>query len=127
MKIFDFYKLKKGFRVAFEGLGIALKEQTFRILCFCAVLVIFLMIVLGLGFFERIIIIILVISVLAFELVNTQIEKILDFLQPNHDPKVKIIKDVSAGAVLLVSMGAAIIGFLIFCPYFIKLFDFLFK
>jgi len=109
--------MKNSFRAAFHGLKAAHSEQTFQILCFCGFVVIVLMFVLGLSFLERIIIIFLVISVLSFELINSQIEKILDFLQPNHDPKVKVIKDISAGAVLLVCSGAAIIGFLIFFPY----------
>lgn len=34
------------------------------------------------------------------ELVNTSIEKIMDFIHPEYDKKVKDIKDLAAGAVL---------------------------
>ena len=75
------------------------------------------MFILELSFLEMIIVIFLITLILSLELINTQIEKILNFLQPNHDPKVKIIKDISAGAVLLACLGALIIGFLIFLPH----------
>ncbi len=120
--MFSFKKLKSSFKAAFEGLKEAHTEQTFKILCFCGFLVLIFMFVLGLSSLEKTVIVFLVASVLAFELLNTQIERVLDFLEPNHDPRVKRIKDISAGAVLVVSIGAAVIGLLIFVPYFLKLF-----
>jgi len=117
MKETVFKKLRDSFRAAFQGLRSALREQTFRILCFCALPVIIFMFILELSFLEMIIVIFLITLILSLELINTQIEKILNFLQPNHDPKVKIIKDISAGAVLLACLGALIIGFLIFLPH----------
>jgi len=41
---------------------------------------------------------------------NTAIEKISDFVQPEFDKKIGFIKDVSAGAVMIVSIAATIIG-----------------
>ena len=117
MKILNFKKLGASFKAAFHGLRLALSEQTFRILCFCGFVVIIFMFIFGLSFLEKIIVLFLVTLILTFELINSQIEKILDFLQPNHDPKIKIIKDISAGAVLIACLGAAIIGILIFLPY----------
>ena len=119
--------MKNSFKAAFHGLKAAHSEQTFQILCFCGFVVIVLMFILGLSFLEKIIILFLVTLVLSFELINSQIEKILDFLQPNHDPKVKIIKDISAGAVLLICSGAAIIGFLIFFSHFKIMLDLILK
>lgn len=69
---------------------------------------------------EKIILIFLITLISALEMINSQIEKILDILEPNHNPKVKIIKDISAGAVLLACFGAAIIAALIFLPKFVK-------
>ncbi len=115
-------KLKLGFKAAFEGLKTAHTEQTFQILCFCGLLVLILMFVLGLSSIEKTVVVFLVASVLAFELLNTQIERVLDFLEPDHDPRVKRIKDISAGAVLVVSIGAALIGILLFLPYLLDLF-----
>ncbi len=115
-------KLKSSFRAALKGLRTAHHEQTFQVLCLCGVLVVIFMFALGIHPLEKIIVIFLITSVLAFELLNTQIEKVLDFLQPDHDPRIKRIKDISAGAVFVISIGAAIIGFLIFLPYIVERF-----
>ncbi|HVI45412.1 MAG TPA: diacylglycerol kinase family protein [Chitinophaga sp.] len=50
------------------------------------------------------------------EMFNTVVEKIMDHLSPEYHPKVKWIKDVAAGAVLVAAIAAAIIGGLIFAP-----------
>ncbi len=120
--IFNFKKLIKNFGYAFEGLKSALSEQTFRIFCFMALFVIALMFLFGVTLKERIILILIITFLLALELINSQIERALNIFQPNYDPKVKVIKDISAGAVFLASLGAAIIGILIFWPYFRTLF-----
>lgn len=122
MEIINLKKLGNSFKFAFQGIKSAFSEQVFRICCFTAFLVIILMIVLGLTLFEKAILILVMTIVLSFELINSQIEKFLDIIQPNHNNKVKIIKDISAGAVLISAAGALIIGVLIFLPYFIKVF-----
>lgn len=54
--------------------------------------------------------------VLGTEGMNTAIEKLADFVQPDHDPKIGFIKDISAGAVMLVSIAACIVGLIIYGP-----------
>ena len=54
--------------------------------------------------------------VMGIEGVNTAIEKLADYVQPEHDEKIGFIKDVSAGAVMIVSILASIIGFIIYVP-----------
>ena len=54
--------------------------------------------------------------VLGIEGINTAIEKISDFIQPEFDVKIGFIKDISAGAVMLVSIAASIIGLIIYVP-----------
>ena len=54
--------------------------------------------------------------VLGIEGMNTAVEKLSDFVQPKFDPKIGFIKDISAGAVMLVSIAATIIGFIIYLP-----------
>lgn len=51
------------------------------------------------------------------EMFNTVIEKIMDHLSPEYHPKVKWIKDVAAGAVLVAAVIALITGCIIFIPY----------
>lgn len=54
--------------------------------------------------------------VLGIEGLNTAIEKLADFVQPDHDPKIGFIKDVSAGAVMLVAIAASMVGLIIYVP-----------
>lgn len=54
--------------------------------------------------------------VMAIEGVNTAIEKLADFVQPNFDDKIGLIKDVSAGAVMAASLIAVIVGCIIYIP-----------
>ena len=54
--------------------------------------------------------------VMGIEGVNTAIEKISDYIQPENDPKIGFIKDISAGAVMIVSIVASIIGLIIYLP-----------
>jgi diacylglycerol kinase len=43
-------------------------------------------------------------------------EHLCNLVEPNPNPKIKIIKDLSAGAVLLISIAVSIIGIIIFLP-----------
>ncbi len=54
--------------------------------------------------------------VLGIEGLNTAIEKLADYIQPQYDEKIGFIKDISAGAVMLVSIAATIIGLIIYFP-----------
>ncbi|GAA4301766.1 diacylglycerol kinase family protein [Compostibacter hankyongensis] len=54
--------------------------------------------------------------VLCAEVFNTCIEKMMDLLSPVRDERVKYIKDLAAGAVLVAAATAAVIGLLIFIP-----------
>lgn len=54
--------------------------------------------------------------VVGIEGANTAIEKICDFVHPEFDKRIGFIKDVSAGAVMLVSIGAIIVGIIIYLP-----------
>lgn len=52
------------------------------------------------------------------EMLNTIIEKMMDHLSPEYHPRVKWIKDVAAGAVLVAAIVAVITAAVIFLPYF---------
>lgn len=58
--------------------------------------------------------ILLMAAIVSAELFNTAIEKLVDLLHPEKDPKAGIIKDLAAGAVLLLALAAVIIGYLIY-------------
>lgn len=50
------------------------------------------------------------------ELLNTCIEKTLDFITTERKPQIEVIKDMSAGAVLITAIIAFITGLIIFIP-----------
>jgi diacylglycerol kinase (ATP) len=54
--------------------------------------------------------------IMSIEGLNTAVEKIADFVHPEHHKKIGIIKDVSAGAVFISAITAIIIGCIIYIP-----------
>lgn len=58
--------------------------------------------------------------VLALELVNTALEKMLDLVKPRLLSQAAIIKDIAAGAVLVSSLTAVIVAGFIFIPHIIE-------
>ena len=59
--------------------------------------------------------------VMTAEAFNTAIEVDIDLTSPEYHPFAKDTKDVAAGAVLISAITAAIIGLVIFVPYFLAL------
>ncbi|EEM82035.1 Undecaprenol kinase [Bacillus thuringiensis serovar huazhongensis BGSC 4BD1] len=57
--------------------------------------------------------------VMSLEMVNTAVEKTVDLATADIHPFAKIAKDVAAGAVLLFTIIAVIIGAIIFLPYMV--------
>ena len=80
------------------------------------ILVIIVGILFKINKYEWIICVICFAIVIGGELFNTAIETVVDMVMPYKNEKAKIAKDVSAGAVLVLAMGAAIVGFIIFMP-----------
>lgn len=110
-------KIKNSFKYAIEGICTSFKtERNMKIHIFIMILVIIAGIILKINKSEWIICITLFAIVIAGELFNTSIETIVDMVMPEKNEKAKIAKDVSAGAVLVVAIGAAIIGLVIFVP-----------
>jgi len=54
--------------------------------------------------------------VMSIEGINTAIESLSDFVHPEHHKKIGFIKDISAGAVFIAAIIAAIVGFIIYFP-----------
>jgi diacylglycerol kinase len=73
--------------------------------------------VLALSLIEWAIIFLLIGAVLAAELFNTVVERLCDLFSAGWMlSEIKIIKDMSAGAVALLSIVSIIVGLLIFVP-----------
>jgi len=50
------------------------------------------------------------------EILNTCMEKAMDLISVEKDPRIRTIKDMAAGAVLLAALTASIIGLIVFIP-----------
>jgi len=116
--IINFKRLVKSFKVAFRGLFYAVKnENTFRAGVIIAAIVIFFTFYFPLPPVQKAIIFLTIFSVLGMELMNTQVERVTNIIEPNYNPGIRIIKDLAAGAVLLLVICAAVVAYFIFLPY----------
>lgn len=113
----------KGFTYAFSGIRDTFKtELNFRFHVFA------MMIALALGFIcalsreEWLWIGLAIALVMASELMNTAIEALADLVSVEYHPLVKKTKDASAGAVLVLSIFAILIGASIFLPKLLIIF-----
>lgn len=70
---------------------------------------------------EWIILIGCITAVISFEMINAVIEKLCDMVHEEFHATIKYIKDVSAAAVLFVSMASIVIAAIIFIPKIISL------
>jgi len=61
--------------------------------------------------------------VLSLEMMNSVMERFCDMVTTGFHPKIKVIKDVAAGAVLVAALFSLIIGLVIFIPALLKLFS----
>lgn len=105
------------FKYAFNGIIECLLSERNMLVHF---IVMFLVVVLGIYYkidkYEWITCIILFCLVIASELINTAVEASIDLSTPQIDDNARIGKDTAAGAVLVISLGAFIVGLIIFIP-----------
>lgn len=114
---FSINKRVKSFGYAFNGLKILiLEEHNSRIHLLAAIVVVIAGYFYQLAALEWIAIVFAIGLVIALELFNSAIENISDFISPGHDITIKKIKDLSAAAVLVGAITAAIIGLIVFVP-----------
>ena len=55
--------------------------------------------------------------VLTMEALNTSIEQLADLISSEYHPKIKILKDIAAGAVLIASIFSIVVACVVFLPY----------
>jgi diacylglycerol kinase (ATP) len=103
------------FNYAFEGLIHVLRTQRNMRLHFLAALVVLVVaLAIGVSKIELIALLISIVFVLVTEMINTAIEGAIDVATSSFDPMAKLAKDIAAGAVLLATINAVAIGYLVF-------------
>jgi undecaprenol kinase/diacylglycerol kinase (ATP) len=116
-------RLLRSFKWAGQGLWYCIcREKNFQVHCGLAVLAFCLGAALKISSLEWILIVISISSVLAFEMLNSAIEHLCNIVHPTPNPTVKVVKDISAGAVLVIAIMAVTCGAIIFIPKIISLF-----
>ncbi|HUX30681.1 MAG TPA: diacylglycerol kinase [Thiobacillus sp.] len=103
-------------RLGFAWAGIAAawrNERSFRIQTAFAIALPAALLLLRVSAVWWAICLIIALLVLAAELFNTALESLIDHLHPEIHPAIKTAKDCAAGAVLLLSAGALIVGIIV--------------
>ncbi len=107
------------FHFAYKGLAYVLHhELSFKIQIIIAVIVLFAAYLREFSALKWILLLLTISLVLGAELFNTAIEKILDLNEPKLSRHVELLKDISASAVLLVGVVAAVVGIILFTTNF---------
>ncbi len=115
--------LLHSFKCASSGIITTLvRERNFRIEIAVFVVAVIAGILLKITKTELLFILLISSILFALEMINTALELTLDLVLKEYKVLVRRIKDIAAGAVLLVSLIALIMGLIIFIPYFINLF-----
>ena len=111
--------LVKSITHAYHGLTSAFhSERNFQIQFLCALLAVSAAWYWPLLKYERIVIVLIAVSVLVLELMNSVLERLADASSARLSPIIKEIKDMMAGAVLLTALAAVGLGIYIFSPHF---------
>ncbi len=110
------------FGYAFDGITKAFKnEPNFRIHVIAATLSLVAAYLLNFAAYEWLILVFAIILVIILELVNTAIETIVDMVSPRYSLKAKIVKDISAAAVMIAAFMAILAGIILFLPKILAL------
>ena len=107
--------MKSSFKNAFCGLFQHLKsERNMRIHLAFAFYVLIACAVTRADPWEWTVCVICVSAVIATEIFNTALERLCDFLHPGRSDVIKTVKDAAAGSVLIMAIGSAVVGGIVF-------------
>ena len=103
-------KIRNKFRYAAKGLKILLKDSSVLLQTGIAVIAVAASFLFHFEDYEKLAVFILCVIVIGTECVNYVVEYMAEQMDPAKDPAIGKIKDMMAGAVLCVSIGALIAG-----------------
>lgn len=105
------------FKYAGEGLWHAVRTQrNFRIHLVFTVAIVALGLWLNLSRESWAVLALTIGIVLVTEMMNTAAEALVDLASPDYHPLAKLVKDVAAGAVLLIAIVSIVVGLLVLGP-----------
>jgi diacylglycerol kinase len=110
----------RSFGFAVRGIWVARTGRNLRIQLVAAAAVVFLVVCYAVSGSRLGLVVVSVTAVISAEILNTAIERLCNFIAELHgigqDARIRDIKDLSAAAVLVVSIGAAANGAIVFGP-----------
>ncbi|MEI6842904.1 MAG: diacylglycerol kinase [bacterium] len=113
-------KTINSFKNAFRGIRTTWQEElNFRIELAVTLVVLVLMIMFRFSFGESALCIVAIVLVLSAEIVNTVVEDLCNKVEPAYDSAIGKIKDTMAGLVFVSSLGAFVLGILVFWHHFL--------
>ena len=119
-------KVRFKFKNAFSGLFYSFKEEISLVIHFIiAAIIIVLAGILHekMSWSDWAIIVLVIGFVISLELINTAIENIVDMVSFKFNMNAKKIKDISAAAILVMSISAIIVGLIVLIPKIIEYFQ----
>lgn len=122
MKPETHFNFIQSFKCAFDGLRYAVATQrNFRFHLVAAILVSAAAYFLKVSTTAWAVLILTINNVLVVELINTAIEVMVDLVSPEYHPLAKKVKDLAAGAVLLVAIASIVVGLVVLGPPLLQL------
>jgi diacylglycerol kinase (ATP) len=110
-------KMLRSFKFAYKGiLTLIRQENNAKFHLLITVIVLLSGVYVKLSTTEWAIILTQIGIVWAVEAINTAIEKLCNFVSPEHQFVIGKVKDLAAAAVLIVAIVAGIVGILVFLP-----------
>ncbi|OCN03672.1 hypothetical protein A4S06_04740 [Erysipelotrichaceae bacterium MTC7] len=101
------------FKNAFRGFVLLIRDFSVKIQLVLLVIACLFFMYLGISATEWIAVVLCFALVIVAEMVNTVIEKTLDYIQPKQDAKIRNLKDMGAGFVLTACLFAIVVACII--------------
>ena len=116
-------RLIQSFKYAGKGIYYALKEeQNMKIHFMLSFVVLIFAFIFKISAYEAIALVLVISFVVAMEMINTVLERVMDIIKPRMHPYAKHVKDMLAAVVLIGAFASALVGLIIFLPKILELF-----
>lgn len=107
--------IMQSFNSAIEGfIYVAKTQRNMRLHFLIAIFVLLLGLYLDLEKLEIVLLLITICFVMLAEMLNTAVEMSVDLISSGYNPVARVIKDITAGCVLVASVNASIVGYILF-------------
>jgi len=115
-------RLLQSFKYATKGMYYAIKEeQNMKIHFLVAIVVVIWAFIFEISTLEAVSLVIVISFVIAMEMINTVMERVMDIIKPRMHPYAKHVKDMLAAMVLIGAIASILVGGIIFVPKILEL------